>query len=173
MISATILIASNSQDFINRLLQDYGVAVTESRGRWSYLHPDRTKPITDRKLGDDYRKEFIENVIREQNNRANITRDIGTTNIEQEFATTVTIPRASNIYCQSEEGGMGEQFTKADFSGLRTHIGENEKRTKRIHRNTIPDKQSDSKRLLQSTSIQPDGERGNEQEFSDNDRQCF
>ena len=31
----------------------------ESRGRFSYLTPDRTKPITSRKLGDDFSKEAV------------------------------------------------------------------------------------------------------------------
>ena len=31
----------------------------ESRGRFSYLTPERTKPITSRKLGDDFSKEAI------------------------------------------------------------------------------------------------------------------
>ena len=33
-----------------------GITVKESRGRLSYLTPDRTKPITARKLGDDFDK---------------------------------------------------------------------------------------------------------------------
>ncbi len=37
-----------------RLLLREGVTVKESRGRLSYLTPDRTKPITARKLGDDF-----------------------------------------------------------------------------------------------------------------------
>ena len=41
------------EDFTQKLLQ-YGVTVKESRGRYSYLTPDRTKPITARKLGDDF-----------------------------------------------------------------------------------------------------------------------
>ena len=36
-----------------KLLQQ-GVTVKESRGRLSYLTPDRTKPVTARKLGDDF-----------------------------------------------------------------------------------------------------------------------
>ena len=40
-------------------MEDYGIAVKESRGRFSYLTPERTKPITSRKLGDDYSKEAI------------------------------------------------------------------------------------------------------------------
>ena len=35
-------------------IRDRGVTVKESRGRLSYLSPDRTKPITARKLGDDF-----------------------------------------------------------------------------------------------------------------------
>ncbi len=41
------------QDFSGKLLRQ-GVSVRESRGRLSYLTPDRTKPITARRLGDDF-----------------------------------------------------------------------------------------------------------------------
>ena len=45
--------ASGFDEFSSLLLQE-GVTVRESRGRLSYLTPDRTKPITARKLGDDF-----------------------------------------------------------------------------------------------------------------------
>ena len=45
--------AVSFEDFSGKLLQQ-GVTVKESRGRLSYLMPDRTKPITARKLGDDF-----------------------------------------------------------------------------------------------------------------------
>ena len=45
--------ALSFEDFSGKLLQQ-GVTVKESRGRLSYLTPDRTKPITARKLGDDF-----------------------------------------------------------------------------------------------------------------------
>ena len=45
--------AVSFEDFSGKLLQQ-GVTVKESRGRLSYLTPDRTKPITARKLGDDF-----------------------------------------------------------------------------------------------------------------------
>ena len=51
--------AKTLEEFFDFLLEDYGIAVKESRGRFSYLTPDRTKPITSRKLGDDYSKEVI------------------------------------------------------------------------------------------------------------------
>ena len=45
--------ASTFDEFSALLLQS-GISVKESRGRLSYLTPDRTKPITARKLGDDF-----------------------------------------------------------------------------------------------------------------------
>jgi len=41
-------------DEYSELLLRQGISVKESRGRLSYLTPDRTKPITARKLGDDF-----------------------------------------------------------------------------------------------------------------------
>ena len=45
--------AGSFDEFAALLLRE-GVTVKESRGRLSYLTPDRTKPITARKLGDDF-----------------------------------------------------------------------------------------------------------------------
>lgn len=45
--------AVSFEDFSGKLLQQ-GVTVKESRGRLIYLTPDRTKPITTQKLGDDF-----------------------------------------------------------------------------------------------------------------------
>ena len=41
------------------ILSRSGITVKESRGRFSYLTTDRIKPITSRKLGDDYSKEAV------------------------------------------------------------------------------------------------------------------
>ena len=51
--------ATNLEDFSVQLLQEHGIALTESRGRFSYHTADRTKPITSRKLGDDFSKEQV------------------------------------------------------------------------------------------------------------------
>ena len=45
--------AGSFDEFAALLLRE-GVTVKESRGRLSYLTPDRTKPITARKMGDDF-----------------------------------------------------------------------------------------------------------------------
>lgn len=55
---------SNSvEDFKAILKQEHNIIVTESRGRWSYLPEYRKRPITSRRLGDDYSKEAIEAFI--------------------------------------------------------------------------------------------------------------
>ena len=45
---------STTFEQFSALLLRQGITVKESRGRLSYLIPDRTKPITARKLGDDF-----------------------------------------------------------------------------------------------------------------------
>ena len=50
--------AGSFDEFSSLLLRE-GVTVKESRGRLSYLAPDRTKPITARKLGDDFDKAAV------------------------------------------------------------------------------------------------------------------
>ena len=53
VIRTALSSAVSFEDFSGKLLQQ-GVTVKESRRRLSYLTPDRTKPITARKLGDDF-----------------------------------------------------------------------------------------------------------------------
>ncbi|HGM1237649.1 TPA: relaxase/mobilization nuclease domain-containing protein [Clostridioides difficile] len=53
VIRTALSSAVSFEDFSGKLLQQ-GVTVKESRGRLSYLTSDRTKPITARKLGDDF-----------------------------------------------------------------------------------------------------------------------
>lgn len=50
--------AASFEDFAEKLLRR-GITVKESRGRLSYLTPDRTKAITARKLGDDFDKAAV------------------------------------------------------------------------------------------------------------------
>ncbi len=68
-ITSAMVESHSIEDFKKILLQQYGIIVKESRGRYSYLHPDRTKPITGKKLGTDFEKEFIENFIKQNRSR--------------------------------------------------------------------------------------------------------
>ena len=54
---------STVEEFMTTLKRDCNITVTESRGRWSYLPANRQRPITWRRLGDDYSKEAIEACI--------------------------------------------------------------------------------------------------------------
>ena len=61
--------AASYGEFAAVLLQQ-GVTVKESRGRLSYLTPDRTKPITARKLGDDFDKAAVLALLTQNAHRA-------------------------------------------------------------------------------------------------------
>ena len=68
--------AASFDEFSSLLLQE-GVTVKESRGRLSYLTPDRTKPITARKLGDDFDKAAVLALLTQNAHRAaEQTKDI-------------------------------------------------------------------------------------------------
>ena len=61
--------ATSFDEFSSLLLWE-GVTVKESRGRLSYLTPDRTKPITARKLGDDFDRAAVFAVLEQNAARA-------------------------------------------------------------------------------------------------------
>ena len=61
---------AGSFDEFSSLLLWEGVTVKESRGRLSYLTPDRTKPITARKLGDDFDRAAVFAVLEQNAARA-------------------------------------------------------------------------------------------------------
>ena len=76
-IRSVLSTAVSFEDFSAKLMQDYGIAVKESRGRYSYLTTDRTKPITARKLGTDFDKATVLSVLAENASRAVQKEEIG------------------------------------------------------------------------------------------------
>lgn len=68
-VSAT---AVSFEDFSNQLFSQYQIAVTETRGRYSYLHPDRNKNISDRALGACYKKDYLDSVFLKNKNQKNL-----------------------------------------------------------------------------------------------------
>ena len=70
-IREALATATGFDEFSSLLLRE-GVTVKESRGRLSYLTPDRTKPITARKLGDDFDRAAVLAVL-EQNAQRGVT----------------------------------------------------------------------------------------------------
>ena len=51
--------AVSPEEFEALLKEKYGIELKDRRGRYSYLHPDRTRHITGRALGADYEKESL------------------------------------------------------------------------------------------------------------------
>ena len=68
-IRKTLDRAGSFDEFAALLLRE-GVTVKESRGRLSYLTPDRTKPITARKLGDDFDRTAVVAILEQNARRA-------------------------------------------------------------------------------------------------------
>ena len=69
-IRKAVSAATTFEEYSSLLLRE-GVTVKESRGRLSYLTPDRTKPITARKLGDDFdRAAVLETLTQNAQNAA-------------------------------------------------------------------------------------------------------
>ena len=68
-ISSVLYCATSFEDFSDRLLQQYGIAVKESRGRLSYLPAGRTKFIRAHSIGDTFEKELVFAALQENAER--------------------------------------------------------------------------------------------------------
>ncbi len=68
--------AKSLEEFTSILHEKYKITVTDKRGRFSYLHPDRTKNITERALGADYSRAYILQLIEENQKRIERTEAI-------------------------------------------------------------------------------------------------
>ena len=68
-ISSVLYCATSFEDFSDKLMQQYGIAVKESRGRLSYLPAGRTKFIRARSIGDKFEKELVLAVLQENAER--------------------------------------------------------------------------------------------------------
>ena len=64
-ISSVLYRTTSFEDFSDRLMQQYGIAVKESRGRLSYLPAGRKKFIRAHSLGDKFEKELVLATLKE------------------------------------------------------------------------------------------------------------
>ena len=55
--------AQSFEEFQDFLLEDYNISVISQRGRYRYLHPDRNQRITEKALGTDYGREYLEGLF--------------------------------------------------------------------------------------------------------------
>lgn len=68
-ISSVLYRATSFEDFSDRLMQQYGITVKESRGRLSYLPAGRTKFIRAHIIGDKFEKELVLATLQENAER--------------------------------------------------------------------------------------------------------
>ena len=68
-ISSVLYRAASFEDFSDRLMQQYGITVKESRGQLSYLPAGRTKFIRAKHLGDKFEKELVLATLQENAER--------------------------------------------------------------------------------------------------------
>ncbi|MDO4344979.1 MAG: rlx protein [Eubacteriales bacterium] len=82
--------ARTLEEFQNLLMEQYHVALKISRGRFSYLHPERSKAITGRNLGTHYEEKYLLSLFKE-----NAERQISDNAPEQPLPENATSPSAS------------------------------------------------------------------------------
>ena len=68
-ISSVLYRATSFEEFSDRLMQQYGIAVKESRGRLSYLPAGRTKFIRAHSIGDKFEKGLVLAALQENAER--------------------------------------------------------------------------------------------------------
>ena len=57
--------AHSQEEFQSGLKEKYDILLKVSRGRYSYLHPERQKYITGRKLGNNFEKKYLSEIFAE------------------------------------------------------------------------------------------------------------
>lgn len=107
--------AGSMEEFCSLLLQQ-GITVRESRGRFSYLTPERTKPITSRRLGDGYSKEAVLSAIEDKKQKLQKTES-GRKENSGEYGQEPTLSRLVDIEKKRAEGkGKGYEYWAKIFN---------------------------------------------------------
>ena len=104
-------VSSGQEDFQAFLLEKYNIRLKVSRGRFSYLHPERNKYITGRILGTHYEEDYLlelfkENAEHRKNKKKTV--DAEKHNTESEKSTA----RPSNLLL---EEAVSILFIKSDL----------------------------------------------------------
>ena len=109
--------AHDLKEFEQILSEKFNITFKISRGRFSYLHPDRDKPITGRNLGTHYEKDYLMEVI-ENNSRLENSRKDQT--VQKEILPKENIPSPEHpTYQQEISAGTDAPTAPFEKSGLR------------------------------------------------------
>ena len=108
----TVASQATSQEEFSRLLSDrYNITFKVSRGRYSYLHPNRQKYITGRNLGTLYEETHLLQIFQENSNRQSSEKSHPADRIITDFS---KLPKLS-ISDQTDETTHSFLFIKSDL----------------------------------------------------------
>ena len=104
-------VSCSQEDFQALLLEKYNIRLKVSRGRFSYLHPERNKYITGRMLGTHYEEDYLQELFKENaesKENKKETVDMEKYNTESEKSA----PHPSNLL---QEEAVSILFIKSDL----------------------------------------------------------
>ena len=109
--------AHDLKEFEQILSEKYKISFKISRGRFSYLHPDREKPITGRSLGTHYEKDYLMGVIENNSRLENAGKD---QTVQKEILPEeITHDRENSAHQQEIPAGTDTPTAPFEKSGLR------------------------------------------------------
>ena len=109
--------ATCESEFIAHLAK-YGVNVTRSKTEYSYLHPEKKKAIRGLKLGQNYTKSEVLNVIEKHGNRTNGNTACDVTGNERTGQTAY-----QNRFAQRSVGDIEREMQQIDRDAEQAHRG--------------------------------------------------
>ena len=102
----------NFKDYLEKC---YGVKITRDGKDYSYLHPEKQKPIRGEKLGTNYSKtEVLKQIVKQNNGRASSTRNRGRISGFIKQSTGIGALRGG----KTVDGGNAGSFIRASLSGI-------------------------------------------------------
>ena len=105
--------AISQEDFSRLLSEKYNITFKVSRGRYSYLHPDRQKYITGRNLGTLYEENYLLLVFQENSNRQHAEKSHSTDSPRP--VTDFSEQPKSSASVQTDETTHSFLFIKSDL----------------------------------------------------------
>ena len=113
VIAEAVKKTKSQDEFIKYLDECYGVKITRDGKDYSYLHPNKQKPIRGERLGTNYTKSEVIKRIGEQNNRVKSGTYNGRSGFNGKRTGNRTVRRSKTAY-----GGNAGSFIRASLSGI-------------------------------------------------------
>ena len=110
--------ASTTPEEFEEHLKLYGVEITWSGKDYSYLHPQKQKPIRGKRLGENYSKEAIEHFIGEKRHGRNTRPAYAIAGDEREGQ-----ERYSNSFAERGIGDIEREIEQLDRTAEQAHRG--------------------------------------------------